>query len=143
MKKKVIEPPLKNAILNRVSGNLKTYDELISKLNVADAEAEKAEAAFKQNIITLQESIASLETQFQALKGKSPETSAGGQKIPGEILNTAVDLLLNFTVLRNAGIIKKAVVPMITKGIMNSRIVKEKGRLGLFQNLRSKLSRFF
>jgi hypothetical protein len=136
---------LKNLVLRKVSNKYDDFEQLVKSQEELKLRLSEKEKLLKTDFTEVKEKFNKLTDEYNRIKGQftKDEGSQAGSPIPRVIITTAVDFLLNTFVLKNAGIIKRAVFPMIAKALVTSAVLKENKKTSLIENLKLKLSKFF
>ncbi len=139
-RKKIFGTAYKNRILRNISGDQTDYDALAANNEQLRLEASQTETSFKQHLAELKETVNQLQTQLNALREGSPEIETpGAGPITKTVVSNVVSLLLNAFVLKNAGIVKRTIVPMIANSLISGSFPKEGKNGSLLSRLKTKL----
>ncbi len=130
---------LRNSILHSVSGTLKDYDELVKQHDALQAELQVAEEKVRQSAGEIRAKLSALEEQVASIRGQLTNNQTEGSSIARAAVTTGIDILLNTFFLKNAGIVKRTLLPVITNAFVTSRLFKEKKKNSVLENLRLKM----
>ena len=136
---KLGEKRLRNSVLQGISGNLKDYDALVAEHMRLQSELTVAEKNLRKSASEIREKIEQLETQVTSLKTQLLAGNTEGGSIARTAVNAGIEILLNTSFLKNAGIIKRTLVPVLTNAFVTSRLFRDKKKSGLFENLKTKI----
>lgn len=145
VKDKTAKNKVKNSILLQVSKTYNDYDLLMKDQEFVHAKIEVSEKKIKESFNDLKENIQTLKDDFKKLKSNfvSEDLDNGeehvGAPLPRLALTSIVDLILNKVVFRNAGIVKKTILPIITNALLTSTVFKENKKTSFIENLKLKL----
>jgi hypothetical protein len=172
-----VDRKIKNSIVAKMSNNAHTeYEVMLKEKDSVNAQLERAEVLVKGNIEELKDNVDVLVEDFKKLKqdvqrfkhlfGAHDETGATAhphyeqpenihhEKSNGTIsklaINTIVELIINRFVLKDVNSIKKAILPILAKAFINTKMThaaeKEPGAPsesgGLLNTLKTKLAKF-
>jgi hypothetical protein len=138
-KKSLGKKKLQNSILQSVSGTMHDYEELVKQHSALQSELQVAEKNLRQSAEDVRVKLTSLEQQVDTLRGQLTGSNGEGNSLARTALTTGIDLLLNVSFLKNAGIVKRALVPVLTNVLVSSRLFNEKKKNGLLEKLRLKM----
>jgi len=136
---------VKNSILLQVSKTHDDFEILLKEQETVSIKVEKAEQLIKESAEELKANLQTIKDDFKKLKSNfvSEEKEIGEEKIgaplPRLALTSIVDLLLNKVVLKNSGLLKKAILPIVTKALLTSTVFKENKTTSFIENLKLKL----
>ena len=145
LKDKLAKNKVKNAVLLKVSKSHNDYDLLLKEQTILNHQVVEKEKLIKENFEELKENLETLRDDFKKLKsnfvteGESDNTV--GPRIPRLAITSLIDLVMQKTVLKNSGFIKKAVLPFLANALVTSTIFKENKQTSLVENLKLKFSK--
>jgi hypothetical protein len=143
-RKRIGHSTLQNTILRNISGTYSNYEVLTMDLEKTEAELAAATIDLKNDLGSLKKRITELQQQVQKLKDQISGNGSGeGNGFARSAITTTVEVLLNTFVLKNAGILKRTLVPVIANAFVTSKLFGEKKKSSLIENLKLKAMKLF
>lgn len=148
-RKQLAKNRVKDAVLFKVSKTMSDYDLMLKEQDVVHAQVAAAELVLKENFDELKENIHTLKEDLDNIKhsfgiknSAEEENNHVGPKLPRMAITSAIDFAIQHVLFKNAGFIKKAILPIVTNALVTSTVFKENKKTSLVENLKLKLSKF-
>lgn len=143
---KIAGNKVKNAILLQVSKSHNDYDLLLKEQEVIHAQVDEKEKQIKEDFDALKDNLETLKEDFRKLKSHFVSDEKEGEehvgpKIPRIAITSLIDLVMSKVVLRNAGMVKKLLLPILANTLVTSAVFKENKKISLIENLKLKFSK--